>query len=112
MNNRNKIAALLMELEKSYEDLDKFFYSNFKFDSLNRLSYIEAKKESIHLLFVRAMEVKKTIKLLEALIQEHTGGWFDSEEKRNLDIYLRNKVFDIKDDFEKLYSLFNSFFIM
>lgn len=108
-NNRSEISRRLTELKLEYESLDRFFYSNFKIYSENFTSYIKAKPYACCEYSRRIDLVKKHISDIWRLCNNHTGGWFDTEEKRELDQRHRNRLLQIEQDVNKLISLYKSY---
>lgn len=52
---------------------------------------------------------KKHISDIWRLCNYHTGGWFDTEDKRELDQRHRNILLQIEQDVNKLISLYKSY---
>lgn len=108
-NNRTEISRKLTELKLEYENLDRFFYSNFKICNENRTSYIKAKPYACCEYSRRIDLVKRHISDIWKLCYNHTGGWFDTEYKRELDQRHRNMLLQIEQDVNKLISLYKTY---
>lgn len=108
-NNRAEISRKLVELKQEYENLDRFFYSNFKIHSENFTSYIKAKPYACYEYSKRIDSVKEKISILWRLCNNHTGGWFDNYEKEELDKRNQEVLSNIEQDVNKLISLYKSY---
>ena len=108
-NNRAEISRKLIELKLEYESLDRFFYSNFKIYSENFTSYVKAKPYACCEYSRRIDSIKANISRLWRLCNSHTGGWFDNDEKRDLDQRNRDVLLQIEQDVNKLISLYKSY---
>lgn len=108
-NNRSEISYKLMELKQEYENLDRFFYSNFKIQSVGLSSYIKAKPYACCEYSRRIDSIKMNISNLWNLCYNHTGGWFDTPEKQELDQRHRDILSQIEQDVNKLISLYKSY---
>ena len=111
-NNRAEISRKLRELEIEYENLDRFFYSNFKIYSENFTFYIKAKPYASFEYSKRIAFVEDKISDLWRLCGEHTGGWFDTDAKKELDRRNVDVLLQIEQDIKKLISLYKSYKIV
>ncbi len=111
-NNRAEISRNLRELEIEYENLDRFFYSNFKIYSENFTSYIKAKPYASFEYSRKIDFVKEKISYLWRLCNEHTGSWFDSDNKKEQDRKNIEHLVKIEQDINKLISLYRSYKIV
>lgn len=109
-NNRSEIARKLTELEREYDNLDRFFYTNFTIvsESFNQ-SYLKAKPNSCYEFSKRLDQIKNHISKIWRLCETHTGGWFDDDEKRAIDKKHINKLYEIEQSVNKLMSLYSSY---
>ncbi len=108
-NNRSEISRRLTELKLEYENLDRFFYSNFKICAENFTSYIKAKPYACCEYSRRVDLVKRHISELWRLCNNHTGGWLDTEEKREKDRGHISILLQIEQDVNKLISLYKAY---
>lgn len=109
-NNRSEIARKLIDLEHEYDNIDRFFYTNFKIysEGISR-SYIKAKPNSCYEFSRRLDLIKTHITQLWKLCENHTGGWFDDDEKRAMDKRHRTHLYEIEQNTNKLMSLYKSY---
>lgn len=105
-NNRDTINKKLITLKDEYDDLDRFFFSNFKIVTENRNSFLKAKPYSVVEYTRRIDLIKRHIAELWRLCNTHTGGWFDNDEKRELDKRNRHNVYEIEQKVNKLMALY------
>lgn len=108
-NNRTEISRKLTELQQAYESLDRFFYSNFKIQSENSKSFLKAKPHACWDYSRRIDSVKEKISNLRKLCNNHTGGWFDSREKKELDKINIETLSQIEKDVNKLIAFYKSY---
>lgn len=108
-NNRSEISRKIVELKLEYENLDRFFYSNFKIHSEGFTSYMKAKPYACCEYSRRIDTIKTNISKLWRLCNTHTGGWFDNVEKEELDKRNRYILSQIEQDVNKLISLYKSY---
>ena len=108
-NNRAEISCKIVELKLEYENLDRFFYSNFKIHSGNFTSYIKAKPYACCEYSRRIDTIKNNISRLWGLFNTHTGGWFDNYAKEEIDQRNRNILVQIEQNVNKLISLYKSY---
>ncbi len=109
-NNRSEIARKLSELNEEYDSLDRFFYTNFKIHSIGtNKPFLKAKPNSCYEFSRRLDRIKNHISRLWRLCDSHTGGWFDNDEKRELDKRHRSKLYEIEQCVNKLMSLYSSY---
>lgn len=96
-NNRREISKKILELKIAYNNLDTFYYSNFKIVNSNNEYFLQAKPNSEYGFHYRLDKVNELITKIWFLVNQHNGGWFDTEsdkltDKENIQILL---------DFEK-----------
>lgn len=105
-NNREKIINKLIALKDEYDNLDRFFFSNFTVVTENRKSFLKAKPYAVRDYTHRIDLIKMHLSELWRLCNSHTGGWLDNDSKRELDKKNRQQVYEIEQKVNQLMSLY------
>ena len=108
-NNRREISKKILELKIAYNNLDTFYYSNFKIVNNNNEYFLQAKPNSEYGFHYRLDKVNELITKIWFLVNQHNGGWFDTEsdkltDKKNIQISL-----DFEKKVQKLLLLYKSY---
>lgn len=108
-NHRREISEKIFSLEIAYYNLDIFYYSNFKIVHNYQESFLQAKPNSEYGFHYRLDKVNELIAKIWFLINQHDGGWFDTESDRNIDKRNIEKLIEFERKVQKLLSLYQGY---
>lgn len=108
-NNRSEISRKLIDLQHEYDSFDRYFYTNFKICTELFHTYLRAPSYACTEFSRRMDEIKNHISDLWKLCNNHTGGWFDNDDKRQLDKLNRSKLYEIEQNVNRIISIFMSY---
>lgn len=108
-NNRREISKKILELKIAYNNLDTFYYSNFKITNNNNEYFLQAKPNSEYGFHYRLDKVNELITKIWFLVNQHNGGWFDTESDKLTDKENVQILLDFEKKVQKLILLYKSY---